>query len=282
MANVRSIPPCKPARFRRELARNGAAVCTTHWRNQDAMSHDRQLQSPSEATKVRWTVDICHPTACSVSSGTAPPRPPHGRRPVKLRPRSTQGTETRCLSIEGRRINHELVAVWGWWMPRVVVPKKASCFPQLGSSCMCPFAACLAEPLIGGRGARDLEGGAPSLRLDTSPAAPTRMDAQVMSIKDTSRTTLCGPKERGHGLCRDRTQAQPHSARRRAVLVAVMRRPGLTGLLTSDFDRLVVGLVLFDAARRKRGHVRGRGLGPSSRDTRWVETLFQVNSVITT
>ncbi|KAH6631815.1 hypothetical protein F5144DRAFT_547863 [Chaetomium tenue] len=192
----------------------------------DAMSHDRQLQSSSEATSVRWTVDKMS-SSCMFrlfwnSSAAPAPRSQTGQAAAPKYTAPCRGQKRGVYqSMGGGSITNWLQFGVGGW-PRVVVPKKASCFPQLGSSW--------------GRGARDLEGGAPSLRLDTSPAAPTRMDAQVMSIKDTSRTTFCGPKERGHGLCRDRTQAQPHSARRRAVLVAVMRRPGFTGLLTSDFD----------------------------------------------
>ena len=94
---------------------------------------------------------------------------------------------------------------------------------------------------------------------------------------------LCGPKERGRGLCRDKVQAQPHSARRRAVLVAVMRRLGLAGLLTRVSNVTRSALVLFDAARRKRGHVRGRGLGPSFRDsTPGGNLMFLVKTAATT
>jgi hypothetical protein len=218
MANVRSIPPCKPTRFRPGWQGKEAAVCTACWRNQDAMSHDRR-QPSSEATGVHEMSRSRHPTACCVSSGTAPPRLPHGRRPVKLRPRRTQlraGDRDAVFDnrwAEDQSRNRLQFRVGG--CPRLVVPKKASCFSQPGSSCTCPFSACLAEPLIGGMGARDLEGDAPSLRLDSLPAAPTRMDAQVMTIKDTCSTIFAAQRKEGV----DGVETKHRHSRTRPVVV---------------------------------------------------------------
>lgn len=147
-----------------------------------------------KATKVRWTVDIlssnCMFRLFWNSSAAPAPRSQTGQAAAPADTALCRGQKPGVYqSMGGGSITNRLQFGVGG-CPRVVVPKKASCFPQLGSSCMCLFSACLAEPLIGGIGARDLERGAPSLRLDISPAAPTHMDARVMSIKDTSSTTF--------------------------------------------------------------------------------------------
>jgi hypothetical protein len=169
------------------------------WRNQDAMSHDRQPQPSPESHQspldCRYLVIQLHVPSLLEQLRRARPT-------VADRSSCGPGGHSSCAggqrrgvyqSMGGGSITNRLQFGVGG-CPRVVVPKKASCFPQLGSSCMCPFAACLAEPLIGGIGARDWEVGAPSLRLDISPAAPTHMDAQVMSIKNTSSTTFAAQR----------------------------------------------------------------------------------------
>jgi hypothetical protein len=152
-----------------------------------------------KATRVRWTVDIlssnCMFRLFWNSSAAPAPRSQTGQAAAPADTALVQGDRDAVFINRWAEDQSRIGCIFGvGGCPRVVVPKKASCFPQLGSSCMCPFAACLAEPLIGGIGARDWEGGAPSLRLDISPAAPTHMDAQVMSIKDTSSPTFAAQR----------------------------------------------------------------------------------------